>query len=118
MARVSQDGQRSRQRQNPLGCGFPHVKQMDQLLAGVMSLTISRNPGVKIMVSVSVGRDQASGNFPEGPGQANHTTVISTVTGPETGVPTLAESVVLHMADRACSSGGGTESSDFLQPEG
>ena len=27
---------------------------------------------------------------------------ISTITGPETGVPTLPESVVLHMADQEC----------------
>ena len=54
------------------------------------------------MVSASVGRDQASGNFPEGPGQVNHAQFISTITGPETGVPTLPECVVLHMADQVC----------------
>lgn len=64
----SQPGRTEEQaEEKPLGCGSPHVKQMGQLLAGVMSLSIGRNPGVKIMVSVSVGRDQASGNFPEGP---------------------------------------------------
>ena len=85
--------------------------------SGVMSLTVNHNAGIKIMVSASVGRDQASGNFPEGPGQVNHATVHFHHHWPGDWCS--------HSA-RVCSSPhgrprvylrGGTESSDFLRPE-